>query len=88
MEADMPTYDYRCEGNGRVVEVNHPMSEQLDTWGDLCSRTGIELGSTPANSPVARLATGGQVVSKSSLSNPEAPSCGMGGCGTGMCGLQ
>jgi hypothetical protein len=52
------------------------------------AKTGIEPGSTPLDSPVARLATGGQVVSKSSLSNPEPPSCGMGGCGTGMCSLQ
>ncbi len=29
----MPTYDYRCETNGQVVEVKHGMSEVLKTWG-------------------------------------------------------
>jgi hypothetical protein len=84
----MPTYDYQCPDNGLIVEVNHAMAEQLGTWGEVCERAGMAPGPTPADSPVMRLATGGQVVSKSSLSNPEAPSCGMGGCGGGMCGLQ
>jgi len=29
----MPTYDYRCDANGKTVEVIHRMSEQLNTWG-------------------------------------------------------
>ena len=84
----MPTYDYQCPDNGRIVEVNHAMAAQLSTWGEVCEHAGMAPGSTPADSPVTRLATGGQVVSKSSLSNPEAPNCGMGACGGGMCGLQ
>ena len=89
----MPTYDYRCIDNGRVVEVNHRMHEVISTWGDLCERSGIAVGDTAADTPVQRLATGGQVVSSSSLRNPQAPecgagSCGMGACGTGMCGLN
>lgn len=83
----MPTYDYRCEANGRVVEVRHGMNEVLSTWGDLCDRAGVDLGETAAETPVKRLITGGNVVSSSVLSNPEAPSCGSGGCGGGMCGL-
>jgi predicted nucleic acid-binding Zn ribbon protein len=31
----MPTYDYLCPANGRVVEVSHKMAEQIATWGDL-----------------------------------------------------
>ena len=81
----MPTYDYVCESNGRVVEVKHRMSETLGSWGELCARAGIDGGDTPADAPVQRLATGGQVVKRSSLG--ETPPCGGGGCGGGMCGL-
>lgn len=84
----MPTYDYRCDANGRVVEVKHRMSEQANTWGELCVLAGIEVGDTPADAPVTRLATGGNVVAKSSLgSGPTPPPCGTGGCGGGVCGL-
>ncbi len=55
----MPTYDYRCDINDRVVEVSHRMSETIANWGDLCARAGVELGGTPADAPVHRLATGG-----------------------------
>ena len=84
----MPTYDYRCEANGRVVEVRHGMNEVLETWGELCVKAGVDLGDTAADVPVKRLITGGSVVSSSALSNPEAPACGAGGCGGGMCGLN
>jgi hypothetical protein len=83
----MPSYDYRCAANGRVVEVRHSMSEKLTNWGEVCEKAGIELGDTAAETPVDRLITGGALVSNSTLSNPEAPSCGTGGCGGGMCGL-
>jgi hypothetical protein len=82
----MPTYDYLCEANGQVVEVKHPMSDTLSTWGELCERAGLEAGDTPADAPVQRLATGGQVVKSSSLGD-AAPPCAAGGCGGGMCGL-
>ena len=55
----MPTYDYRCEANGRVVEVIHSLSETIETWGALCLTAGIELGATPADAKVARHITGG-----------------------------
>jgi hypothetical protein len=87
----MPTYDYRCDANTRVVEVNHRMSESLTTWGELCSRAGIEPGDTPADSPVHRLATGGNVISSRSLGSGSAPApaCGTGACCPGgMCGLD
>jgi hypothetical protein len=84
----MPSYDYRCEQNGQVVEVMHKMSEKLTTWGEVCEKAGLEPGDTPSDSPVVRLITGGNVVSSSALSNPEAPSCGAGGCAGGMCGLN
>ncbi len=81
----MPTYDYRCELNGQVLEVRHSMQETLNTWGDLCQRLGMETGTTPADAEVTKLATGGQVVKRSSLGESAAP-CGAGGCG--MCALN
>ncbi len=86
----MPTYDYRCDVNGQVVEVSHRMSETIANWGDLCTRAGVDLGGTPADSPVHRLATGGNLISKSSLGSgvAPAPACGTGGCcPSGMCGF-
>lgn len=83
----MPSYDYRCAANGQVVEVRHPMSEKLTTWGQVCACAGIDAGETATDAPVERLITGGSVVSSSALSNPEPP-CGSGGCAGGMCGLN
>ena len=84
----MPTYDYICETNGRVIEVRHRMSERLVTWGELCERAAIDAGDTPLEAPVARLATGGQVVRSASLKDSvppcaTGPCCGGGGCGLG-----
>ncbi|WP_006786619.1 hypothetical protein [Thiorhodospira sibirica] len=84
----MPTYDYRCESNGHIVEVMHRMNDQIATWGELCTKAGIEPGNTPLDTPVTRLATGGNVISHSSkgASEPMSP-CAMGNCAGGMCGL-
>lgn len=69
----MPTYDYLCETNGRVVEVSHKMSEQLATWGELCVRAGIDPGKTPEASLITRLITGGAVISSGNLGSTERP---------------
>ncbi|MEY6432986.1 zinc ribbon domain-containing protein [Thioalkalicoccus limnaeus] len=87
----MPTYDYRCETNDRIVEVQHRMSETLSTWGEVCARAGIETGDTPSETPVHRLATGGNIIGSQRLgSGPApAPACGTGGCcPSGFCGLN
>lgn len=87
----MPTYDYRCDTNDRVVEVTHRMSESLANWGELCARAGIERGDTPAEAPVHRLATGGNVISSASLGSGSAPaSCPAAGscCAGGTCGMH
>jgi hypothetical protein len=84
----MPSYDYHCTANDRVVEVRHSVTEKLATWGEVCDKAGIEAGDTPRETPVERLITGGGIVSSGALSNPEAPSCGSGGCGGGFCGLN
>ena len=84
----MPTYDYRCEANGRLVEVMHRMSEQMSTWGEVCEKAGSEPGNTPPDAPVMRMATGGNIVSSSRLGSGEAPACSTGGCCPGgVCGL-
>ncbi len=85
----MPTYDYRCETNNKVIEVSHRMSEMISTWGELCERANIDLGDTPADTPVKKLATGGNLVSRSSLGSGTEPACNTGGCCSGgMCGLD
>jgi hypothetical protein len=50
----MPTYEYHCPTNDRLVTVVHKMSEDLHTWGELCARAAIELGDTPADAPIAK----------------------------------
>lgn len=84
----MPTYDYRCEANGRVVEVKHRMSETLSTWGELCAQAGLEAGNTPPDSPVQRLATGGQVVKSGRLGDATPPCASGPCCGGGACGFD
>ena len=85
----MPSYDYRCDANDRVVEVSHHMNERLATWGELCEAAGIEPGETDPEAPVERLITGGQIVRSASLGDASAPSCSSGPCcGGGMCGLD
>ena len=84
----MPTYDYRCDANGQIIEVKHRMSEEVKTWGELCERAGIDIGDTPINSSVKRLPTGGQVVKSSNIGNTNTPACSMPSCCGGVCGLD
>ena len=85
----MPSYDYRCPANGQVIEVKHRMTERVQDWGELCALAGIAMGDTPADAPVEKLITGGQVVRSSSLGDAAAPPCSSGPCcGGGMCGLN
>lgn len=51
----MPFYDYFCETNGLTVEVRHEATVRLETWGEVCHRLNLEVGSTPADSPVVRM---------------------------------
>lgn len=50
----MPTYEYHCPHNDRVVTVVHRMMEEIHTWGELCTRAGIAPEDTPADAPVAK----------------------------------
>lgn len=85
----MPTYEYRCAANGRLVEVRHKMAERLATWGELCERAGIPRGKTAATAPVEKLISAGFIKTGAGTSEPEcaAPGCGNGFCGSGACGI-
>ena len=84
----MPTYDYLCEANGRVIEVSHKIGETLATWGELAARAQIDAGDTPAATPVQRLITGAGVVSSGNLGSTERP-CDYGSaCGGCACAPQ
>ncbi|MBQ61083.1 MAG: regulator [Gammaproteobacteria bacterium] len=85
----MPTYDYRCVENDRILEVKHGMSHRVSTWGELCEMAGVDPGNTDQITPVVRLANGGNVVRSSVLRNNSAPAgCDPGNCcGGGQCPL-
>lgn len=87
----MPTYEYRCEANGRLIEVRHNMAERLSSWGELCQRAGISPGATDPAAPVEKLISAGFIHAGASTSTSEpacaAPGCGSGYCGTGACGM-
>jgi len=95
----MPTYEYLCETNGRVLEVRHKMAEQLATWGELCARAGVATGRTDPRAPVRKLISAGFIGSGAPRGAGawDGPVCGSGACeagecatapcGGGMCGL-
>ena len=87
--ATVPIYEYRCEANGRLVEVRHNMAERLATWGELCERAGISPGKTDPGTPVEKLISAGYINAGTGRSEPacEAPACGSGFCGSGACGI-
>jgi predicted nucleic acid-binding Zn ribbon protein len=90
-DTDVPTYEYRCQANGAVIEVQHKMAEQLHTWGELCARAGIPRGKTSSKARVEKLMSAGFVSTGSSQSagaECAAPLCGTGACGGGMCGMN
>ena len=53
----MPRYDYYCAANDTVIEVVHPLREKLQSWGQVCERSGHGLGGVPANTQVRRIIT-------------------------------
>ncbi len=88
----MPTYEYLCEENGRVLEVRHKMAERLETWGELAARAGISPGRTAPGAPVRKLISAGFIGAGSASRDTgqeaacEVPGCGAGACGSGPCG--
>jgi predicted nucleic acid-binding Zn ribbon protein len=84
----MPTYEYRCEANGRTVEVSHPMREKLTTWGQVCTAAGVDPGTTPASAPVEKLLSLSFVAGKASGGTQAGGHSGGGqSCGPG-CGCH
>src|SRR5690606_26980297 len=82
----MPTYDYRCEANGQVYEVQHSMVHSPKTWGEL-RRMACALSGDAAIlgcAPVTGLMGAAGVVSSRVLEGAEAPACAGGGC-SGAC---
>jgi len=84
----MPTYDYVCAANGRIVEVKHRMSEEVRTWGELCALAGLPLEATPADAPVAKKLAAPMYANSGNMGCDSGPPVmgGMGGCGAGGCG--
>ena len=87
-ELTMPRYDYRGELNGRTIGVSHALNDTLSTWAELCELAGIEIGETPADSPIHKIISGGFVATgaspQASSHSCTAPSC----CHGGACGLD
>ena len=52
-----PRYDFLCKENDQIVEVIHPLSIKLTRWGEVCEKSGLELGAVSADSPVERITT-------------------------------
>jgi len=69
----MPTYEYHCPANGRVVTVVHRMVEDLHTWGELCGRAGIDPGDTPPDAPIAKKIGRAAFASRGNLGCDAAP---------------
>ncbi len=81
----VPTYEYRCEANGRLVEVRHKMAERLETWGELCERAGIAPGRTNPKARVEKLISAGFIGTGSS-SAPAGGACDLpAACGNSAC---
>ncbi len=76
----MITYQYHCPTNQQTLEVQHSMREALRTWGEICARTGHDLGKTPAETPVERLISGGLHVSVAGGTSPSSSLLPMAGC--------
>jgi predicted nucleic acid-binding Zn ribbon protein len=84
----MPTYEYFCAANGRTVEVSHRMAEQLQNWGEVCSRAGVRPGRTGAAAPVRRLISGAAVLTGQRRELAPADCAAGPACCGGGCGLQ
>jgi hypothetical protein len=79
----MPTYEYLCPENGRVVAVFHAMSTRIATWGELCDQAAIDAGPTPHDAPVQRQIGAGFAMTRrpGQLSGFGGGCCGEHGCG-------
>jgi hypothetical protein len=81
----MPTYEYHCPVNDKIVSVWHNMSSRITTWGELCEAAGLELEGISAATPVERLISGGQIIGSPNIT--AAPATRM-PCGQTRCGCS
>ena len=77
----MPYYEYRCGANGRTLEVRHPMTARLETWGELTELAGADPGETPRDAPIERLMSAPVPLTGGNAGPAAGP--GFGGCGAG-----
>jgi len=71
----MPVYEYRCDENGKTIEVNHAVGSRIRTWGELCYTAQIALGNTDPLAPVRKIITKAPAVAVT-VSNSELKSHG------------
>lgn len=70
----MPTYVYRIEALGDVIEVQHTMALTPKNWGELCLLAKLDPLDIPENSEISKLiSTTG--IPKSVLKKPVAAPC-------------
>lgn len=53
----VPRYDYYCDENDKTVEVVHRMAVRLTSWGELCEKANIEVGSTDPQAAIRKVIT-------------------------------
>ena len=83
----MPTYEYYCPANRQTLEVMHPMSRTVATWGELCELAESKPGKTAPSEPVEKLLSAGMVIS-SDKNTPDFDCGNPGGCcGGGACSM-
>lgn len=81
----MPTYEYYCPANRQTLEVMHPMSRTVETWGQLCELADAKPGKTASHEPVEKLLSAGMVIA----SQKNDADCGRpGGCCGGGCAIR
>lgn len=68
----MPTYDYYCPANDQTVQVSHKMSQDVNTWGDVCALTGQPPGETPADSPVEKVHLAANLIRRKAMGSDSA----------------
>lgn len=84
----MPTYDYRIDATGDVVEVKHTMALTPVNWGELCELANLDPQNIPLDSEVTKLLSAAGVVKSQTLKSSNAPPCKSGGgCPSGGCGI-
>jgi len=70
----MAFYRYYCEKNETTIEVAHPMTMRLKTWGEVCAQADKDPGTTPLKTPVVRLMGAIPMIHKTKGLDKDQPS--------------